>query len=420
MKSFSHSFLRFLYQRGGSLITATLIIVGYTYLQSSPVLTKYGADLVTLLFIIVAVVVLIPVRDYLLKPFLLFPSWEALVETQYHHLEFLARPFTLHALLHQIVPNLLVWLRIPDARLLILQQERRYYDMYVYRQAALKGSRPIARKNIAPINGRFRQFGRIAFREDTTIPMYIENYMQKYRVAIAVPFLHRGRLLGMLLFHQPTANKHVERGLELFAAKATITIHDHILKSRMQNIAQYDEELRIATKIRQMLQMQETPQIEGWSLRSGKIRSATLIEYFKTTDRQYAVLLSTKAAGGVQAMILSGALGYLFAMTRIKGNGFRLYSLIRRLQNYLQINDLEGKLEILVLGLRPTANNATLAIIGKSTQNKNLAGNSYQMYNHNNEETDLAPGRISLDCKRNASYSLFYDNHEILSFSKVG
>lgn len=127
-----------------------LIIAGYTYLQSAIFLVGYEQELATVIFVVLAVVILIPVRDYLLEPFLTFPSWETLIETQQHHLEFLARPFTLQTLLNQIMPDLMIWLRIPDARLFILQQERRFFDMHVYRRGALKGSRRITRKTLSP------------------------------------------------------------------------------------------------------------------------------------------------------------------------------------------------------------------------------------------------------------------------------
>ncbi|KAB2931021.1 MAG: GAF domain-containing protein [Leptonema illini] len=403
------SLRRFLYRRWSSFLAGMLIIAGYTYLQSAIFLVGYEQELATVIFVVLAVVILIPVRDYLLEPFLTFPSWETLIETQQHHLEFLARPFTLQTLLNQIMPDLMIWLRIPDARLFILQQERRFFDMHVYRRGALKGSRRITRKNVIPITRMFRQFGRVARREDPTVPEHVEKIMAAYRIAIAVPFIHRGRLLGMLIFHHPTQNRHAERGLELFAAKAAITIHDHILKSRMQNIAEYDEELRIATKIRQMLQMQEAPEVPGWVLKTGRIRSATLIEYFHTNDRQYAVLLSTKAAGGVQAMILSGALGYLFATVRIKGPSLRLSSLLRRMQQYTQENDLTGKLEILVVGLRPGAKEMTVASMGRS----------YRLLNEDGEETALPPGRTTFRCRPDSTISLHYQDEEILSFSKL-
>lgn len=402
------AFRRFLYRRWSSFLAGLLIIAGYSYLQSSVHLPEYGQELATIIFIILAVLVLIPVRDYLLEPFLTFPSWETLVDTQQHHLEFLARPFTLQILLNRVVPDLMIWLKIPDARLFILQQERRYFDMHVYRRGQLKGSRRIARKNIIPVTRMFRQFGRVARFDDPALPERVREIMQSYRIEVAVPFIHRGRLLGMLIFQHPVQNRYADRGLDLFAAKAAITIHDHILKSRMQNIAEYDEELRIAKKVRQMLQMQEAPDVPGWDISTGRIRSATLIEFFRTNDRQYAVLLSTKAAGGVQAMILSGALGYLFAMIRIKGPELRLAALVRRIDQYVQENDLQDKLEILVIGIRFRSRQITMVNMGKS----------YRLWK-DGDEIPLPPERMLLRCPPGAKFSLHYQEEEILSFSKL-
>jgi hypothetical protein len=398
---------RFLYRRWSSFLSGMLIIAGYTYLQSVDFLVEYEQEFVTILFVVIAVVILIPVRDYLLEPFLNFPSWETLIETQRHHLEFLARPFTLNTLLHRIMPDLMIWLRVPHARLFILQQDRRFIDMHVYHRAVLKGTRRIARKNIIPITRMFRQYGRIVRREDRSVPEHVQKIMEAYRIAIAVPIIHRGRLLGMLTFRHPTQNRHAERGLELFAAKAAITIHDHILKSRMQNIAEYDEELRIAAKIRQMLQMQEAPEIPGWSIKTGSIRSATLIEYFRTGDRHYAVLLSTKSAGGVQAMILSGALGYLFAMVRISGASLSFSSLLRRMQRYIQENDLNGKLEVLVV--RPDTQELTLASMSKS----------YRLVRDDSEAIVLPLERFNVRCAPGTSVSLHYEDEEILTLTKL-
>ncbi|MBW7859006.1 MAG: hypothetical protein H3C43_12105, partial [Leptonema sp. (in: Bacteria)] len=346
-----------------------------------------------------------------------FPPWQLLIEAERHHLEFLARPFTLHTLLYRIVPDLMIWLRIPDSQLLILNQERRYFDMHVYRQGQLWRSRRVTRKNIIPMTRMLRQFGAIAKRDDINLPADIATAMEKYQISIGIPFIHRGRLLGMLLFKRPTSTRYSDRALELFAVKAAITIHDHILKSRMRNIAEYDEELRVATKIRQMLQMDEVPKPTGWQIKPGQIRSATLVEYFPvkndTTvslpEHQFVVFLSTKAAGGVQAMILSGALGYLFAQVRLRGPSIRLSTLIRKMTQYVQENDLEGKLEIMIHRFRVNHSDLDVWISGKS----------YRIFNSEIGELSLGQGRHHLYCKENIAFSIYYQEEEIMSFSKT-
>lgn len=411
-----HILRRFFYRRWGSFLSAALLVSVYLYMHS---LTWFDTDseLAIILFVIVAVVILIPVRDYLIEPFFSFPPWQLLIEAERHHLEFLAKPFTLHTLLYRIVPDLMIWLRIPDSQLLILNQERRYFDMHVYRKGQLWRSRRVTRKNIIPMTRIFRKFGMIAKREDTNLPADITKTMEAYQISIGIPFIHRGRLLGMLLFKRPSATRHSDRALELFAAKAAITIHDHILKSRMRNIAEYDEELRVASKIRQMLQMDEVPQPNGWIIRPGQIRSATLVEYFPvksatsitSTEHQFVVFLSTKAAGGVQAMILSGALGYLFATVKLRGATIRLTTLIRRMTQYVQENDLEGKLEIMICRFRIKQPDLDIWVNGKS----------YRIFNSEIGELSISQGRHHLHCKSKINFSIYYQEEEIMSFSKI-
>ncbi|MBW7858950.1 MAG: hypothetical protein H3C43_11810, partial [Leptonema sp. (in: Bacteria)] len=73
-----HILRRFFYRRWSSFLSAVLLIGAYLYMQSLSWFDN-DSDMATILFVIVAVVILIPVRDYLIEPFFAFPPWQLLI-----------------------------------------------------------------------------------------------------------------------------------------------------------------------------------------------------------------------------------------------------------------------------------------------------------------------------------------------------
>ncbi|MCB1169664.1 MAG: hypothetical protein KDK25_04990, partial [Leptospiraceae bacterium] len=105
--------------------------------DESPVEAARRENLITVLFIVLSVLILFPAREYLLRRIFKRQDWETLIDEDIHHLDFLARQFSVDSLLHQIIPDLLYWLRVSSARIALLSEDRRSYRFHIYKNGKI-------------------------------------------------------------------------------------------------------------------------------------------------------------------------------------------------------------------------------------------------------------------------------------------
>ncbi len=313
-------------------------------------------DILIVIFIIILLFILFPIKDFLISQQFLSTNWEFLIHSQFHHFEFLARYFTLEDLIYEVTPELMIWLKVPEARLFILNPDKKSFNMYYYNKGRIENIHVISKKRIFYIIKLLKKYNYIINRENEQLTHNEEYILKKFGVHIVVPFYHLNRLMGFVAFYQPTQNPYTNRALELYAIKSALLIHDEILKKRIQNISKYEEELKIAEKVRQMLQSYTPPTIPNYHIQINKIKSATLIEFFCYNEIYYIIILSIPKINGISAMILSGKLGYIFAYLHYHKNNFNVKEFFKFISYDNELNLENYPVEILIIEIKSVDN----------------------------------------------------------------
>lgn len=307
------------------------------------------------LFTGILLILLFPFKNYLISHQFLGLNWEYLADSEFHHFEFLAKHFTLKDLIEIITPELMLWLKISEARLFLLNPDRLTFTMYFYAREKIESKQLISKKRIGHILKIIKKYN-IIFYSDPDLPEEEKKIMKTFKVFIVVPFYHLKRLMGFIVFHDDTSNRYAGRALELYATKAAYLIHYEIIKKRMQNIKEYEEEIKSAEKIRRSLQSFSPPLIPNFIFHYNQIAPTSLIEFFNVRNVFYIVIISTAKIDGISTMILFGKLGALFAFYRLNREKFNPKNILQFLYQKDTFTQDNYPLEILVLQLNPPRN----------------------------------------------------------------
>ncbi len=271
-------------------------------------------QLVTITFIIVAVLVLFPARERWLQRVMQRNEYTAFFGRDFHHLDVVARQFTVAALIHEVFPEFLEWLGVRHGRLAILNSDRTHYDYYVYRNRQIHRGRPASEHSHDSIALGIKSYRRsIHFNEFGLTPALREQ-LGDIGAVMVQPFQYRGRLLGFLVLNEAPRNRHADRALDFFANKAAVSIQNHILTNRILDSRLYDQELIAAQKIKSTLHDSPLPAIPGFSL----VRfdhNSSILEFFpaRGAARWFMVGLSLDRPTSPGGIILYSMLGYLYS-----------------------------------------------------------------------------------------------------------
>ena len=313
------------------LVTAVsaIVITGLFFLlhavfpfgDASPVDASRRENLVTLLFIILSVLILFPARESLLRHLFRRQDWETLVDEDIHHLDFLARQFSVDSLLHQIIPDLLFWLRVSSARIALLSEDRKNYRFHIYKNGKIIKGNAIYYQKTEELKREFKAYRKIARIDDEEAPESLREIMQQNRVAWIVPFIFRTRLLGFLFLMEPPRNKFADRALQLFAGKAAVSIQNHILSSKIIDAGEFEKELQSAEKVHSLMKNSRVPSFPGFQIQPHEDDSGSSVqEFFTVNDSLFLVIFATSRGGGVSGLVLSGLLGHLYSLVHIESD----------------------------------------------------------------------------------------------------
>jgi len=388
-----------------------LVVIGCFYLLQwiIPAEVAYYNEIVTILFIILSVLILFPAREEILKLIMKKTDYFSFFGRDFHHIDFIARQFTMDALVHEIFPELLVWLRVPSGRLVILDEDRRNYLLYVCRGPLVRETRLPAVYPLDDLKKRFLHNRASMNREDADISE--RELLEKFEALIIQPFMFRKRLLGFLIINSMPKNKFYQRALDLFAGKAAVSIQNHILSSMIVENRLYDQEFVAAEKIRNLLQSSRVPSFERLQVKNlKKNRSPCLIEFFRNNDRQYLVIVSTPRLTGAAGIVLYGLLGYLYSYIQTEKNiqMNRLPAFLRRDQDLAKAG---FRLDILVAEIQYQENMLVLLIDGLD----------YTVWNVQTEQKYLvSPGwRNFIEIKAGSPVRIDYRREGLVEFSAL-
>ncbi|MFN3605247.1 MAG: hypothetical protein ACK4UJ_11120 [Leptonema sp. (in: bacteria)] len=342
-----------------NLFITTLIILNYLIFHFF--LSSFLEKEISLsLFFFLVVLILFPLRELLLSYAFIDFNWDYLIDSEFHHFEFLAKFFTLENLIYRVTPELMIWLKITECRLFILNSDKKSYIMYLFNKGKVENVHLIPKRKIYYLTKIFKKYHNIITRKDNFLEIDERRIFEKFNVYIVVPFYHLNRLMGFISFHNETKNQYVNRALELYATKAAFLIHDEILRKRIQNISKFEEEIKIAEKIRKMLQSSTPPKIPNYSIEIQKIQTATIIEFFEFNGIYFSIILSIPKVNGVSGMILSGKLGYLYSYLQHHRNNFTIKNFLKALKEHKELNLENYPVEILILEFDPEKNYVTM------------------------------------------------------------
>ncbi|MCB1138633.1 MAG: hypothetical protein KDK23_07750 [Leptospiraceae bacterium] len=287
--------------------------------DQSPVEAARRENLITVLFIVLSVLILFPAREYFLRRIFKRQDWETLIDEDIHHLDFLARQFSVDSLLHQIIPDLLFWLRVSSARIALLSEDRRSYRFHIYKNGKIIKGNAIYYQKTEELKREFKAYRKIACIDDEDLPEGLKDIMQQNRVAWIIPFIFRTRLLGFLFLMEPPRNRYADRALQLFAGKAAVSIQNHILSSKIIDAGEFEKELQSAEKIHSLMKNSRVPAYPGFQLQPHQDASGSSVqEFFTVDDGLFLVIFATQRGGGVSGLLLSGLLGHLYSLVHVE------------------------------------------------------------------------------------------------------
>ncbi|MCR9142272.1 MAG: hypothetical protein NXI24_08465 [bacterium] len=271
-------------------------------------------QLVTILFIIVAVLVLFPARAWGLQRVMQRNEYTAFFGRDFHHLDVVARQFSVETLVNEVFPEFLQWLGVRQGRLAILNPDRTHFDHFVYRNRQLHRGRPASEHSHDEIALGIKNYQRSLHVHEFGLPPALRNQLAEIGAVMVRPFHYRQRLLGFLVLNEEPRNRHAERALDFFSNKAAVSIQNHILTNRIIDSRLYDQELVAAQKIKSTLHDTPLPAIPGFELLR-RDHQNSILEFFPARggERWFLVGLTLDRLTSPGGIILYSMLGYLYS-----------------------------------------------------------------------------------------------------------
>lgn len=394
---------------GLSLFFGLLVVITYYLLAYFiPLDIELHNEIVTVLFILISVLILFPAREAILLRIL--PKYDYLIYFGYdpHHLELLARHFSVDELKQKIFQEFMDWLGTKSAMMAILDPARDHFNYYIY----TKGE---PTKEIVNIENSYipesilkyikNKKGSIdAFEDHLDSNLRIE--MNKLQAVSIHPFIFRKSLTGYLVFYSQPRHPHTNRALEFFCHMAAVAIQNYILSLRVIDAQEYDLELKSAKRIQKLFSKTYVPAIKGFNIEPrGSIR--TVLEFFKTgVGSFFMVALSADRLTGASGIILYGMLGSLHALLH-REPGITINKLLNHMRNDSELSKYEYNIDILIMEIM--ANEPQVTILHE--------GDHYSFFGMDDPKKNLLSlgwrNLIELDRKR--SYFLSYHSMPLLS-----
>ena len=271
-------------------------------------------QVVTILFIIVAVLVLFPAREKGLLRIMQRNEYTAFFGRDFHHLDVVARQFTVETLVNEVFPEFMEWLGVRQGRIAILNPDRKHYDYYVYRNQQVHRSRVVTEQLQEGLVRGLKNYRRSIHVYEFGLTPALQKQLEEMGAVMVQPFHYRNRLLGFLTLNEPPRNRHAARALDFFANKAAVSIQNHILTNRIIDSRLYDQELLTAQKIQSTLHDTPMPEIPGFRLVRHN-HQASILEFFpaRQAGHWFLVGLTLDRLTSPGGIILYSMLGSLYS-----------------------------------------------------------------------------------------------------------
>ncbi|MCB1323864.1 MAG: hypothetical protein H7A21_02005 [Spirochaetales bacterium] len=378
-------FRRFLYSFAfGLIVVATyyvirLIVPGRLLLYN---------EIVTVTFIIVSVLLLFPARERLFARIMPRQEYSAFFGHEVHHIEFMARQFTIDTLVHDVFPEFMEWLGVSAARLAVLDPSRRFFTFHLYRHGRVVHSRLTYERTNDELMRFLKESGEPIRLAEPDLPEGVRSQLEKMDAALLQPLLYQRWLTGFLILHELPRHEAADRALPFFANKAAMSIQNDILSRRVIDTGLYEQEHRTATKIQRALSQNVIPDIPGFQFkRLNQSGPANLVEFFQVTGgRWYMVILAADRFTGATGIVLYGILGYLYSYIHREGST-NMHRLLGELRQDPEYRESEYRIDAMIAEIRENEpylvlllDNARFSFAEVASPQKNLVSPGWRNY----------------------------------------
>ncbi|MDH5655898.1 MAG: hypothetical protein OEZ34_08320, partial [Spirochaetia bacterium] len=310
---------------------------------------EYYNQIATFVFIVISVLVLFPARERILRKVLKDSEYSFFFGKDSHHLDLVARHFTMETLIDEIFPEIMDWLDVRHGRFAVIESDKKHYYFYSYKNGTVYKKESAYYSILEDCLEYLSRNPDLIFREESIIPEEIRELMDKFRAEVLQPIVYRKTLVGFLILGENPKHSYSQRALEVFADKAALSIHASILSGRVADLVKYDQEFQTAARIRKFLQGTSSAQIPGYKLKN--IRSPnvlSLTEVFSSGDHKwYIVIVFSSRVVGAAGLILAGLLGHIYSLIH-RDEPITLPKLINQIRKDAGLNRSEFKMDLFI------------------------------------------------------------------------
>ncbi len=345
---------RWLYRYGLSFIFSVIVVLAFYLIDwLIPSDTSMRNEIVTVIFIVISVLLLFPIRKKFLYYFLRKDIYSSLSGFDFTNLDFSELPFNIEALVRTNFPELMSWLGISSASLSILEPNRMSYRVYLYHKKKLIDEATHDRKTYDKLCRYLGEKADNIFLEDENLPDDIHKQMESLHVTAIYPLLYRSFAIGFFTFREtPSLSSiHAKQVIAIFSNRAVLSVQNYILSNRVIDTRIYDNELKLASRIRKALERPMGPQIPSYEIKRLPTERPFVFEFFKIGPRRWVfVALFCNRFSDSSGILIYSILGRLYSSVHLLTH-ITLARLASNMKNSLNWQYIEYSIHTLFMEL---------------------------------------------------------------------
>ena len=317
------------------IFSVLAVLVFYALRWTIPKNISMYDEIVTIVFIVVAILILFPTRKKILSYFFHSRDYAFMLSGDFSDLDISTQPFAMETLLHKEFPVFLDWLGMSSGAIAILDPERKSYNLYYYHNKKMIRQQNLDRRTCEKLCRCLAELptdGKISINE-TSLSEDVRQYMKELNAYHIYPLRYRKVVMGFLVFHKSLRKSYTKHILQTFKYKAALSVQNYILSHRVIDSRIYDQEFKIAQRIHGALKSSEAPKISHYEIKWSKPEMGVVSDFF-LTDRKHWLFVS------LSYMHFTGSVGIL--IYSILG---QIYSLIN-MKRYLGLEQLAREIAI--------------------------------------------------------------------------
>ena len=398
----------------GFIVALTFVFIHLLIPFINPLGNKMHNEIATVIFILISILVLFPLRDFILTKMNKrgYLSYFILKDNQL--LDTIERPFSIESLIQKEFPELMDWLSLFESSLAILESDRKSYLIYKYKNRKIIDKVKINKKEIDKLNLFLGKKNIQINLFDMDIPDEVGQQLKKLGYKIAYPLLFRKTVLGLLLFNQVPKSIYAKSILEVFCHQSALTIHNHILSLRVIDSRIYDNEFKTARRILRSMENLTPHNLDNYKIEKITFNKAYLLEYFKLNkdNHLFQIMICDELTGSL-GLLIYGLVGELFSYINLYENN-SLKKIIKYLEKSFNWKYAISQVQFLFLEFNKADESINLFSNDVNFSVSNFTNNDF------NNVTQILPNKlINIKLNNNLinNFSVNYSSHHIFNLA---